>query len=174
MKGMAEGGLVEGRRLIAQLRMFVAGAAFADAKGFFTIMAGSAGFPFFHLGHGYRGIFAGTVQGAVTGGAVLHLCQMSGMTERSRAGFFHLVDDFFNLVAFAALVGIKSLFAVVAGTAGLALVHFSHGVVPFAFVCRVAGSATEGWRTPLGFFGQMLAMAEDNRTGILRCIGYIL
>ncbi len=109
----------------------------------------------------------------MTGGTVLDLCEMLLVTEMCRTGLFHLVDNLFYLVAFAAVMGVKCLLAVMARPTRLSPVHLGHGVMLFTFVAAVTRGATESLAASGGFFCQMLAMTENNRTGIFGAVGNI-
>jgi hypothetical protein len=109
----------------------------------------------------------------MTGGAVLKLFEMLLVAEMRRTGLFHLVDNLFYLVAFAAVMGVKCLLAVMARSTRLPPVHFCHGVMLFTLVAAVTRGTAESLAASGRFFGQMLAVTENNRTGIFGAVGNI-
>ena len=91
------------------------------------------------------------------------------MAEGRWTGCLDLVNNLFHLMASAAIMGVKGLFAVMTGTAGLATVHFHHRVVTFAFTSSVAGGTTERRYAPSTLLFQVFTVAEYYRAGIFCC-----
>ncbi len=143
-----------------------------DAEGILGIVTGAAGAAGFHLGH-RNGLFAGLEreQSGMAIGTFVH-AKMEFVAE------FHFTAVVFegygggleSLVAFIAVAGrSERFFIVVAGTAGLALVHLSHGEMFAAgFIGERLGVALlaaehgsvdrvseEGWFNPFHFEGDV-------------------
>jgi len=104
---------------------------FFSLKGFFAVMTGAAGLPFFHLGHGDRLFCRHIVDLGVADGAFIS-AEMLLVTEGHRPRFFYFNSDIRNLVTLDAIIEIEGPFAVVAGAAGLAFFHICHGVTVLA------------------------------------------
>lgn len=173
VEGMAENSLRHWWSLIGQFWASVTFATLVNIKGLFAVVAGTTGFTFFHVSHGNSRILAGFVQLCMARGAVFDLDQVIFVTEWCRAGFLDLIDDFLDLVTFAALMGIKGLLSVVAGAAGLALVHISHGIALFGLIACMTGGTTEGRSSALILLGKVLLVAENNCTSIFCAVADI-
>lgn len=101
--------------------------AFIDLEGAFAVMAGAAGLPLFHLGHGDRLLGNQVVEPGMADSALVGGDEMLFMTEGHRSGLPDLHDHIPDFMALYAIGETEGLFAVVAGAAGFPLFHVRHG-----------------------------------------------
>lgn len=151
----------------------VAVAAIAGhGEGFLAVVAGAAGFALFHLRHGHVIVFAGDDFAVVAASAGnFPLCQVSVVAEGHLGCALHFKGNIagFALVAFGAelfVLDAECLDAGVAGTAGLGLFHFGHGVTLLAF--QVEDGVVANLAVLVVLF-QVDVVAEDDRFGVLEC-----
>jgi len=140
-----------------------------DGKGPFTVVAGTAGPSFFHLGHGYGSFFSGydlSIVAAPAGTA--GLCDMGGVTEGRLTEPLDLVGHV-TRIAFVALGAVflagdaECLHPAVTGAAALGLFHLGHGKVP------AVPHVEDGIMADLAVilvFVQMVGVAEYDRIGV--------
>ena len=131
-------------------------------------MTTAAGFAFLHLGHADA---ATDGTGVVTALAAVPLAVYMGVMAENGVAFLDAVGDGTGdtTVALAAILlrcDTERLFAVMAGTAGLALLHFCHGVA--AFLCKVVNGIVAG--LAVSVLQQVRVMAEDNGGSILEAV----
>lgn len=101
--------------------------AFIDLEGALTVMAGAAGLPLFHLGHGNRLIRSHVVKLGMADGALIGGGEMLFMTKGHRSSLLDLHSHVRNFMAFDAIGETEGAFAVVTGAAGFPLFHVRHG-----------------------------------------------
>ena len=126
-------------------------------------MAGTAGFALFHGRHADPLVLMFWLIKCRV--ALVTACgfHMQIVTEKGRSGLLDLIGNFLDRMAGNTLIKTKGLFIVMAGTAGLALFHLSHGksfVEPGVVDRRVAGIA-------VGVLGKVVFMTESGGAGRL-------
>jgi hypothetical protein len=101
--------------------------AFIRLETDFAVMTGTAGLSFIHHGHGDR-LSHGQIVKFRMASIAFTIAEMFLVIEYHRSRFFYFDADIRHFVTLDAFLQIKGPFAVVAGAAGLAFFHISHGV----------------------------------------------
>lgn len=145
----------------------------SGGKGILAVMAGAAGFTFFHVGHGVM-FGAGPVckEFRVAIGTLVH-AEMEVVAEGGVGNSLDFERHGFrrrhSLVAFAAVAGHrKCLLAVMAGAAGFPLLHLGHGNLPGTdnILVAMAGAAFAAE------LGDVKLVLEDRISGPLHLEDY--
>lgn len=84
------------------------------------------------------------------------------MFKQDRAGFFYLKDNILHLMADCAFGKCKGLFAIVALTARLALIHLCHCVMNILLHCLIMTRLAAYVRRVGAFLLQMRGVAEHD------------
>lgn len=141
------------------------------SKGAFSVVAGTAGAPFFHLRHRYRFFTAGndfTVMAFFAGAACFG--DMERMAECNGAEAFNCIGNISRLAGVAAgavLVAgdTESLNAAMACAAGFGLFHFSHSIA--LFVSQVEDRIVAHFTIVIVFF-QVQFVTEHDWSGVFK------
>jgi hypothetical protein len=155
---VAEFGVTRIRHLEIHILEGMALYAFVGLKGLFAVMTGAAGFAFFHLSHGDRFFYSHIVYLGVADGAIVRV-DMFLVTEGYGSRLFYFHGYIGNFVTFNAILEIEGPLAVVAGAAGFAFLHISHGVM--IFFSEVVNCIMAGFAVILNaLLPEMLVMVE--------------
>ena len=143
-------------------------ATFFYRKGSFAVVARTAGFCRFHLGHGSSLVsHRGQIELVVAVAAFIH-ARMQLVTELDISYILDLEIDFLYRMAPQAVLDLKSFFTVVTKTAGFSLFHLRHPdrliTPPFIGL---------GMTTPALIAGGVLLMAEDDGSRFFYFENYI-
>lgn len=144
------------------------GAVRLDGESGCAVMAGTAGCPFFHLGHRRMGIVGTRLEDGVVAvcAAISAKAHVEAMTEGYGTEIGDADRHFLGDMATDAFGQREGPFAVMAGTAGLPLLHFRHGNRRGLLADGEQGVMAQGAITAERL--EMERMLEDDLAGIIR------